>query len=1201
MQPFYKACRGLGYGLLTTICTLGAEGASAQNPVYKIDLNQAGRPEAEVHEPGYLNWALASNVVDTARFSLNGGVQISLIRKKPYGDKLSTNWYKAGIQTPFFARLVCDGVRVNNGNGGAQIEMRISGLPAGRHSLLTYHNNVDALTPGAAAPIDIYMNGVKKYDNLVLSIRETVTANVPTAYMYADAVPGQDVVALFVADSTTGASIRNFMINAIEINTANPKYQAQTPFPANADEHVNADQGSATLSWTNAANAVASRIYFGTDSTSVANATTASPLYKGRQSGTSFTATSQYSMNTYYWRVDQEDAEGNVTHGNVWYYRPRQLAFRDAEGYGQFARGGRGGKVVHVTNLNDAGPGSLREAVSNDIGPRTIVFDVSGIITLKSRLTLGSNYVTVAGQTAPGKGICIKGAPFGCGGKDDIIRHMRVRVGSGPTYDGMGLNGDHSIMDNCSISWTIDEAFSSRGAKNITLQRTLISEALNVANHQNYPAGTAHGYAATIGGTIGSFHHNLLAHCEGRNWSLGGGLDGNGFYSGKLDIRNNVVYNWRGRTTDGGANEVNFVGNYYKRGAATTKQVAFTLNHEGVGKGMQRCYFAGNVMPGRFDETNQSVGRNSTISGGEIVNYETFVDQPFAFGGNIATQSAREAYKRVLSNVGANQPVFDEHDIRVVTETHDSTFTYRGSKTNYPGLPDSHTDVGGWEEYPELRRAADWDTDGDGLPDWWERLKKLNVNSLAGDFSDSNADADHDGFTNLDDYLEFMGGDHQVTAAGKKVTIDLKQLTRGYSKSPVFTIDNEVNGTATMTPAKPGIVEFLTPHQGLASFTFTVTDAEGSSMTRTVHIAAVPAAVPAQPGSLEGNNRVCPGSEETYSIPVVANTVSYQWTVPANASIVSGQGTNSVKVQFAPGFSNGLIQVQALNFAGGSVGRNLFLQTTAKPAIPASITSSTAPVCPGEVRSFSAAPVDGATAYQWTLPEGARINSGAGTATVEIEFLNSFTKGLVTVAAVNCSGTGVSRNLYVALPAKPYAPGNIIGQSNPACGTQVWYKAAAVNTALSYQWTLPAGLVAVSGETTNSILVSVQDGYNGGILGITALNCAGSSTAQTKVLGGSCGAAGSLARNGAEESSTGVLNVTAYPNPSSTSFQLQLRGGSGKAVTLKVTDALGNVVEQHGNVAANGSLTIGSALGKGLYLLEVIQGGERQTIKLLKQ
>lgn len=125
---------------------------------------------------------------------------------------------------------------------------------------------------------------------------------------------------------------------------------------------------------------------------------------------------------------------------------------------------------------------------------------------------------------------------------------------------------EHCIIDHCSISWTIDEAFSSRGAKNITLQRCLISEALNAAGHRKYPEGTQHGYAASIGGMTGSFHHNLLANCAGHNWSLAGGLDKEKRHTGWLDIRNNVVFNWKDRATDGGAARVQFVNNYYKPG-----------------------------------------------------------------------------------------------------------------------------------------------------------------------------------------------------------------------------------------------------------------------------------------------------------------------------------------------------------------------------------------------------------------------------------------------------------------------------------------------------------------------------------------------------------------------------------------------------------------------------------------------------------
>src|SRR5262249_37800814 len=154
-----------------------------------------------------------------------------------------------------------------------------------------------------------------------------------------------------------------------------------------------------------------------------------------------------FSIERYYWRIDEIDDQKVVTRGNVWYFRPRQVAFPGAEGYGRFAIGGRGGMVVHVTNLNDSGAGSLRDAIETGRGPRTVVFDVGGIIPLASRLSLTQNYITVAGQTAPGKGICIRAAPFGLSGAHDVvIRDVRVRLGHGQTYDGMGMAGaDHSL------------------------------------------------------------------------------------------------------------------------------------------------------------------------------------------------------------------------------------------------------------------------------------------------------------------------------------------------------------------------------------------------------------------------------------------------------------------------------------------------------------------------------------------------------------------------------------------------------------------------------------------------------------------------------------------------------------------------------------------------------------------------------------
>jgi hypothetical protein len=455
--------------------------------------------------------------------------------------------------------------------------------------------------------------------------------------------------------------------------------------------------------------------------------------------------------------------ETNSVAGNA----ARQLAFPTAEGYGRFAAGGRGGRVIEVTNLNDSGPGSLRAAVEAS-GPRTVVFTVSGLITLESRLIIhGTNSdLTIAGQTAPGKGICIRKYNVGMlGAHDVVVRYLRVRPGniSGTTLDGMGMaSSDNCIIDHCSISWTIDEAFSSRGAKNITLQRTLISEALNDAGHKKYPPGTQHGYAASISGDIGSFHHNLLADCSGRNWSLAGGLTkSDSTYAGRLDLRNNVVYNWRNRATDGGAHEVNFVNNFYQPGAATKFFYALNAQYGGF-PGTQQYYVDGNVMPGHFGLTNQAAGREATTErGGKVpTDYSPWVDKPF-FDPHVKTQSAQEAYENVLADVGCNKPALDEHDKRIIQETRAGTFKFRGSKTDLPGLPDSQDDVGGWEDYPVVHRPANWDTDHDGIPDEWEKQHGLNPN----DPSDANGDYNHDGYTNLEKYLNSLTGEYPAGAA----------------------------------------------------------------------------------------------------------------------------------------------------------------------------------------------------------------------------------------------------------------------------------------------------------------------------------------------------------------------------------------------------------------------------------------------------
>ncbi len=358
----------------------------------------------------------------------------------------------------------------------------------------------------------------------------------------------------------------------------------------------------------------------------------------------------------YYWRVDTLWNDGSTVLGKVQRFKVRALAFPTAEGYGRFAIGGRGGRVIEVNNLDDSGSGSLREAVEAT-GPRTIVFSVAGTISLKSKLIIRHPYVTIAGQTAPGDGICVRGYTFGCLGTHDVImRYIRIRVGdeSGETMDGTGFaSTDHSIFDHCSISWSIDEAVSSRSAKNITLQRCIVAEALNIANHRKYQPGKGHSFAASISGDIGSFHHNLLVHCAGRNWSLAGGLDRGGKFAGRLDIRNNVVYNWQHRTNDGGVKALNLVNNLYLPGPAS-KVFHLLKPDAGSAADPQQYFVSGNSMSGKFYSQQRQLQDAVQVDPGLVPQIK--LEQPFC-EPHVTTHAADQLLDNVLADVGANHAV----------------------------------------------------------------------------------------------------------------------------------------------------------------------------------------------------------------------------------------------------------------------------------------------------------------------------------------------------------------------------------------------------------------------------------------------------------------------------------------------------------------------------------------------------------------
>jgi hypothetical protein len=837
--------------LLFSFCALFIY-AGAQSPVLKIDVNvDEARKESEVNEPGYTPWKIGKGIMSTsATFE---GVQFTLSCVETTGGQLRGSWAKVMVQNPYYARLTCDGANIDYGSqtieAGGKLLLEIAGLPVGTHTIQTMHNSWEDPARKAPSPMNVYLDSVLIHDSVSVTSRALV-ASEATILLTVLQVTAEDQVVRMLFEAVTsftppeGVNPQyNVWLNAIELNTVEVSKLAKNPCPGDADMHVDADSGSLILSWSPASAKVEKHyLFLGTDKELIENAdTTDAALLAGIKAcdDTTFLLADPYSMNTYYWRVDELDQDGILSKGNVWSFRPRQLAFRGAEGYGRFATGGRGGKVVYVTNLNASGPGSFHEAVTDKSGPKTVLFAVSGRIELGGRIFM-NDYLTLAGQTAPGKGICLSRAPVGSG-HEAITRFIRVRLGGGETADGMGMAGSNfSIIDHCSISWAIDEVFSSRNAKNITLQRSMVTEALNVAGHKNYPEGKAHGFAGTVSGDIGTIHHNLLAHNNGRNWSLGGGLDGAGYYAGRMDIFNNVVYNWDGRTTDGGVHEANFVNNYYKRGPAGGTTTIFTAQLEGLGKGSQSYYYAGNVLEnnnGSFlcDGTDNNCGRALQVASTQVVDWTVFVDEPF-FPSFATVETAKDAYKSTLSDVGCTMPVFDAQDQRVVRETLNGTYTYVGSKTGKKGLIDNEADAGGFEDYGnEVIDLDVFDTDRDGLPNWWEELHGSNPYSAQGDFSDANADPDMDGYTALEDYLEWMSVPRYYLPKNKSIEIDLAPFAIAYTKNPQFSLatatDLSLNFSgSTVNVAPQG------DYTGIRYFDFTVTDADNSSMTRRIGV-----------------------------------------------------------------------------------------------------------------------------------------------------------------------------------------------------------------------------------------------------------------------------------------------------------------------------------------------------------------------------
>lgn len=473
-----------------------------------------------------------------------------------------------------------------------------------------------------------------------------------------------------------------------------------------------------------------------------------------------------------------------------WATRPYDLpqanipAFPGAEGGGAFSFGGRGGKVITVTNLNDSGPGSFREACEQG-GARIVVFNVAGIIKLKSPLSVRAPYITIAGQTAPGDGVCIAGESFWIDTHDVVIRHMRFRRGEtwvGRRDDAVGGNPVGNIMlDHLSTSWGLDENMSiyrhmwndstgksdlKLGTVNITIQNSIFSEALDTWNHS---------FGATLGGENNSFMRNLWANNTGRNPSIG--------WNGVFNFVNNVVFNWMHRSVDGGdyTAKYNIINNYYKPGPVTSldSRVSHRILKPESGRSMlSRKVYGMAFVDGNVIEGNEKVTNDNWAGGVQVENLADAGDytddirsnRPFAMP-HLTIVDPYEAYDLVLDNSGATLPRRDAVDERIVRVVRTGVIEYADNvnlddipKFEHRRLPDDSyklgiiTDISQVGGYPEYNGTPYKDTDGDGMPDWWEIKYGLNPNDPA----DANGDLNGDGYTNIEKFINGINPEAKI-------------------------------------------------------------------------------------------------------------------------------------------------------------------------------------------------------------------------------------------------------------------------------------------------------------------------------------------------------------------------------------------------------------------------------------------------------
>lgn len=525
-------------------------------------------------------------------------------------------------------------------------------------------------------------------------------------------------------------------------------------------------------------------------------------LYLGAASGNSIDPPDPISVNkTYYWRVDTVRCDG-IEKGAVWNFKTLRPAFPGAEGFGKWASGGRGGSVYHVTNLNDSGPGSFRDAVSAT--NRTVVFDVGGVIHIGARIVVSKD-ITIAGQTAPGEGVAIYGNGLSfTNANRTIARYMRFRMGKigASGKDGIAIaNGTNMIFDHCSVSWGRDENFSISGGSGedpglVTIQNCLIAQGL---------------VPHSCGGLIQDFNgvsilRTLYIDNDTRNPKV----------KGINEYINNVIYNWNSAAYilgDSAADSyANVIGNYFISGP-NTGAAPFTRGNLNFHIYALNNYHDSNKN-GLLDGSLLSQGAYGTVDW-QTVAYD--------YPGVKTLHPVQTAYKIVSSRAGACLPIRDRHDTRLIKELNSlgTSGQLISDENNSPMYGIGILDSG----------INPTDTDQDGMPDYWEQsIAGLNVL-----VADHNGDADGNGYTNLEDYLNFLGSLHAHMQKNTPRDINLRRFTSGFGSGATYTVFDAVGGTVALLA--DGFTARFTPEAnyiGQARFRFTVQDAE--SFTDTVQL-----------------------------------------------------------------------------------------------------------------------------------------------------------------------------------------------------------------------------------------------------------------------------------------------------------------------------------------------------------------------------